>query len=269
MKSSVKYLLLAIVAAIALWSFTTVHGTDYIDSVKSGFLLNDSILTSEFNEQWKQKVNSNTQDLGKLYTENAIKVNLDGTFLAGRKNLSQYYERNPLHIKSIRTSKSIMAVLDSTTVYEIGHYSDSGENEFAHLILWRKADGKLLRELELIAPTEDAESYKPEIDKIRRDWMDVCNSHDTKELVTGFYSNNALYYNHRPMIIGHEAIIQEYSYMNDPNYELTLSPIIFEAVNGSLAFEIGRCSGSYPGNYILVWQKSDEGEWRIFFDSNI
>ena len=262
------YFLLLIIAS-STFGFVSLDDGQHFHNWKNVETMADSLSTSDFNEQWRQKINSGAEDLGQLYTKDAVKVMPNGTILEGRETISEHYKVNPQQVESISSLKNIIAVLDSTILYEIGSFSTSGKKEFAQLVLWRKAHGKLFRELELITPTENTKDLKPEIDKIRNDWMAVCNAHNTKKLVTEFYSENALYYNHRPMIIGHEAIIEEYGYMNNPNYELTLNPIIFEPVNGSMVFEIGQCSGSYNGNYVLVWQKNDSGEWRIFFDSNI
>jgi hypothetical protein len=45
--------------------------------------------------------------------------------------------------------------------------------------------------------------------------------------------------------------------------------MIIEAVNQELVFEIGQGSGSYNGNYLLVWKKGEDDVWRILLDSNI
>jgi hypothetical protein len=55
--------------------------------------------------------------------------------------------------------------------------------------------------------------------------------------------------------------------MNNPTYQLTLTPIAVEAAGKDIAFEIGQCSGSYGGKYILVWQKIGNN-WKVLFDSN-
>ena len=268
MKFTSRQLTFIILSAILLFSFTGFDRETSI-SKKNSVSEIDSLVTSDYNKQWQQKVNSGAENLGQLYTENAIKVHTDGKLSEGRGKISKYYKDNPHQIESITTVKSIIAVLDSTTVYEIGRFATADQKELAHLILWREENGKLLREVELVAPLEETGHFKSEIDQRRTEWMTLCNAHNAKDLVANIYSENALYYNHRPMIVGQEAIVTEYGYMNNPNYRLNLTPIIFKTINESLVFEIGQCSGSYPGNYVLVWQKNESGDWRIFFDSNI
>ncbi|MGI9550886.1 MAG: YybH family protein [Aurantibacter sp.] len=270
MNSIHKYILcLLVISAPFFFGFAPSSTKPHTAPSSNSTLKDDSLLTSNFNRQWQININSGNQGLDHLYTENAVKVQLGGAVLEGQAKILEYYKTKAYQIDSIVTVHSISAVLDSTTIYEIGRFWTSEKKGYAHLILWREKNGKLLRELEFMAPLESTENFSAQIDKKRTEWMALCNAHNTKGLVTKFYSENALYYNHRPMIIGQEAIIEEYSYMNDPNYKLTLNPTIFERVNTSIAFEIGQCSGSYPGNYVLVWQKGKDGDWRIFFDSNI
>ena len=99
--------------------------------------------------------------------------------------------------------------------------------------------------------------------------MQYCNAHQVDKLVNELYTKDALYYNHRPMINGRERLIQEYSYMGNPAYKLALKPITVRPFSKDLVVEIGQCEGSYPGKYILIWQRSDQGVWQIALDSNI
>lgn len=126
------------------------------------------------------------------------------------------------------------------------------------------------RELEFIARAAPTDStIQQAIDKRRAEWIRLCNAHNAAELVKELYSANAMYYNHKPLVIGHDAIIEDYQYMNEEKYSLTLTPIAVELVTNRLAYEIGQCSGSYGGKYMLVWQKDKTGQWSIVMDSNI
>jgi ketosteroid isomerase-like protein len=99
--------------------------------------------------------------------------------------------------------------------------------------------------------------------------MELCNANNAKALVTQLYSNNTIYFNHKPIVKGTADLIKEYSYMNNKNYHLNLQPLIVKVVNARFAFEIGQCSGGYNGKYILIWKKHADGNWKIFIDSNI
>ena len=228
----------------------------------------DSSKIAKAQQKWMQCINSDIEALGESYIENAVKINGAGEVLEGPLAIVENYRSQELQIDSVNTLKKIVAVLDSTIIYEIGHFW-STDQPFAHLVLWRNTNGTLLRELEFVTPIGANEANKDEISSSREQWMSLCNANNVKELVTEMYTENARYYNHKPMVMGREAITDEYEYMNNPAYQLKLNPLIVEMVNKTLAFEIGQCSGSYPGNYVLVWQKGEDDTWRILLDSNI
>lgn len=106
------------------------------------------------------------------------------------------------------------------------------------------------------------------IDNYRLEWMSYCNSHEVEKLVKELYVPDAYYYNRGRLLKGTKALVAEYSYMNSPNYSLKLTPKQVTFVNGNIAYEIGRCSGSYPLPYMLVWQKQTDNSWKILLDSN-
>ena len=99
--------------------------------------------------------------------------------------------------------------------------------------------------------------------------MELCNAHDPAILVNTLYTEDNLYFNHKPLVKGRTLLIQEYAYMARDNYELLLNPTFFYQLNDDMAYEIGQCKGSYNGKYILIWRKDDDGKWRVYMDSNI
>ena len=107
------------------------------------------------------------------------------------------------------------------------------------------------------------------INKRRAEWIERCNEHDASVLVDEVYAAVPLYYNHKPMIADKEALKEEYGYMNNPEYSLHLNPLHVEKVNSEMIFEIGQCSRSYNGKYILVWKKGENERWSVWIDSNI
>ena len=98
--------------------------------------------------------------------------------------------------------------------------------------------------------------------------MALCNAHDAHTLVSAMYTPDAIYYNHSGVVRGTEDIARTYSYMNRTSYQLTLTPLAVEVVSGKVALEIGQCSGSYNGKYVIVWVKTGEG-WQVLLDSNV
>lgn len=106
------------------------------------------------------------------------------------------------------------------------------------------------------------------IDKMRKEWMTLCNAHQVDQLVKQLYLPDAYYYNRGRLIQGTKALSAEYSYMNAPSYSLNLTPKHIVSVTSDIVYEIGQCSGSYPLPYMIVWKKQEDGKWLILMDSN-
>ena len=254
-----KYLLTFIVLFI-LSCNTNVEKTTEQDSPQT---------TTSENDTWLNQFNSNKDALANLYFESAIKIHPNGEVLVGRDAIIKDWEKVNWEIKSITELKKVVTHKSNTYKYEIGEFKNSNDETFKHLIIWNTKGKTNMRELEFVAKAEKSSSYTTEIDHRRNEWMKICNSHDAKKLVHQLYSENAIYYNHKPVVIGRESITKEYSYMNGEKYQLRLSPIHLEEVTENLAFEIGQCSGTYGGKYMIVWQKDETGKWYVLMDSNI
>lgn len=151
--------------------------------------------------------------------------------------------------------------------YEI-HTLSGRQKTYRQLLILREQDGSKKRALEMSAPIDDAPLDSAGIARARDEWMRLCNAHQPARLVETVYHPQAIYYNHKPVVIGTRAISEEYQYMAAPNYQLSLRPLALEPVNEWLAYEIGQCSGSYGEKYVIVWQKTADGEWKVLMDSN-
>ncbi len=171
----------------------------------------------------------------------------------GRK---YFYEKN----FSIRVS----AVLD----YETGEISVNSKT-FSVMFLKKKDDESGPRiEFLVLYEKEDAISQLSDIDQSREEWMRLCNAHKADELVKRLYAADAYYYNRGRLLQGTKSLAAEYSYMNNPNYSLKLTPKHVAFISPDKAYEIGQCSGSYPNPYMLLWEKQADGKWVILMDSN-
>jgi len=230
----------------------------------------DSLQTTiSDNDSWSNQFNSNKDFLTNLYFEKAIKINTNGEVLEGQNAIIEDWKKTNWKIKNTTELKRVSTHKNTPYEYEIGEFKNSNNEIFKHLIIWNTKEKTKTRQLEFIAKTEKYTSNKNEIDQRRKEWMSICNSHDAKKLVHELYAENAIYYNHKPVVIGRDAITKEYSYMNKETYQLTLTPIHLEGVTENLAFEIGQCSGGYGGKYMIVWQKDKTGKWYVLMDSNI
>jgi len=219
---------------------------------------------------WMNAVTSAEVDLGKKYTDKAIVVHADseGLKTIDVDNISDFYKNR--RWERVESLTSIAAFNAGTHIgYEIITFRANNEN-YIQLVIWNQKEGKPLRELEVLAKSESEDNVGHEaIDAARDEWIRVCNEHDPLKLVAERYTPDALYYNHKPMVVGTEAIAKEYGYMGNSSYQLNLTPLVTKMATSDLAFEIGQCSGSYQGKYLLVWRKSVKNGWQVAFDSNI
>ena len=147
-------------------------------------------------------------------------------------------------------------------------YSPSHPNPLLFMFLKGNQTASEGIEFLIIFEQQDAANQTSDLELARNEWMRLCNTHKVTKLVEQLYASNAYYYNRGRLLEGTKALKAEYSYMSSPNYSLKLTPkhIVFAAPD--IAYEIGRCSGSYPNPYMLLWKKTESGEWVILMDSN-
>jgi len=177
-------------------------------------------------------------------------------------------------ITPIMTEYQVTADEDRGISYMIRLAQDTSGYQYTELLIHETIDGvqeEVFYHMDnaLLTYKDQVTAIKKEIASRRKRWMQLCNNHRVRRLVEQLYTSDALYFNHKPMIKGTEALIKEYGYMNDEDYQLTLEPLKISVVNENAAFEIGQASGSYGGKYILIWERGDDGQWRIAVDSNV
>ncbi len=229
---------------------------------------NDIQVTIGENELWQKTLNENL-DIADLYLPSAYKLDMGGINAFSSSGIATKYAPRDFKIDSVYIDKRIQANNKGEKFYEIGGFHTSDGMEIKHLIIWDVTDSTLKRELEFFEKVSDPAMDQSVLDERRSRWMELCNAHDVDGLVNDLYANKSMYYNHKPMIVGRRGIISEYQYMSNENYSLKLDPWIVQPVNENIAFEIGLCSGSYGGKYVLIWVKEEDGIWRILMDSNI
>ena len=174
-----------------------------------------------------------------------------------------------MDVKDSKIFVELVANKKRGLIYEMSEIMDASDNKYKQILIWKDTDSLRHQAFEHIAPIGPSDVDLTEIEKRRNQWMELCNAHDSENLINEMYSENTLYYNHKPMVVGREELVKEYSYMNNAAYKLSLKPIIVEVVNENCVFEIGQCEGSYNGKYIIVWRNDFAGKWEVFIDSNI
>jgi len=221
------------------------------------------------NSKWKDLLNLKSDSLSNLYAEHAIKIFEDGTTMVGRQPIVDFYHTVSYSVNSFHSDTILMANAKRGLEYEMSEYTDNSNTKCKQIVIWEGKDSERERVFEFAVEMDETGDNLSEIDNRRDQWIKLCNMNNAENLINEMYSQNTLYFNHKPLVTGRKSLIEEYAYMNRENYELTLSPIIVDQVNQNLVFEIGQCKGSYNGKYIIIWRKEASGKWEVFIDSNI
>lgn len=220
---------------------------------------------------WAHAVNQkDTSKIAALYSEQGIKVITAVNILGGVTDIASFYDKADLTVTKEISRFSVLANAPRYIDYEVVEFHTKNNKEFLQLQIWRKSQEQRLIDFEYTTTLEApfAAMDTTELNQRREQWIRLCNAHDASALVREMYTSNTLYYNHKPLRKGVEELSQAYSYMNREQYRLTLTPLSVIPANADTVFEIGQCSGSYNGKYILIW-KQEDGKWKIFIDSNV
>ena len=241
-------------------------------------VLSMAILSSNINSQkedpnknWQSLMNGSSDYSLSVYHSKSVFIDANGNVFDSQEEKEIYIKKLKAELGSIRSITSIRktTVIPNKLEYEIGAF-ETTNSTYRHIVIWSFENNKKVRELEFITKKEASKkTLIDEINKARNKWITLCNKHNASNLVSTLYTPSAIYYNHKPVVIGTSAISKEYSYMNNPKYSLSLKPIHTEIVTNNMALEIGQCSGSYNGKYLLVWKKNKDDQWQIMVDSNL
>lgn len=226
----------------------------------------------EFGEEqaWQTAFNENLSSLLQQYDTTAVVITKDGAVLNTPTEVAAYLAGQQKSLVSIlRIDQHSRVPVANRIRYEIATLQTKTKQLYKQLVVRKEADGRPLRLLEMTVRFDGTSLDRTGINQARNRWMGLCNQHNARKLVEAMYLPEAIYYNHRPVVIGTDAIAETYRYMNRETYHLLLAPLVVEAVDATTAFEIGQCSGSYGGKYVLVWRKTPEGAWKVLMDANL
>lgn len=268
----IKYvrLIISFIAISCLGCNSPIKERD--NSQKGNAIAPSTIIESVENrdvKKWINYYNLKSDSLKYLYAQNAIKILENGAVLNGRDQIVDNILKSMLVLNSIERVTMIVAHKERAIEYEISENIYENDLREKTLTIWQTKNTERKRVFEFVSKVKESTLNHLALNERRELWMSLCNKHNAKNLIDELYSENTLYFNHKPIIKGRAQLVGEYAYMNNENYALTLEPEVVDKVNEGIIFEMGQCSGSYNGKYILIWRKDQDGEWRIFIDSNI
>lgn len=230
----------------------------------------DPPICAEANVIWTRLMKEQPHNIHAAYLPDAITLAGNGRIITEKKDRLAYFQ--PL-TNSRNGLKKIVPILcewaDQDVLYHLSQIELNQGPTYVQLVIWRKQNNLFYRELDFLAPLTPQRTDLVGLVNARNKWMAFCNDHNVEDLVGQLYAPDALYYNHKPLVIGQSSLIEVYAYMRSEDYTLKLEPIVMQPVNANMVVEIGHCSGSYNGKYILIWRKNENGQWTVWFDSNV
>lgn len=159
---------------------------------------------------------------------------------------------------------------DAGHYFEMGHYRPKSSEATAHayVVAWKRNGEDWQRELQILYPAQEEVSIDlSQIDQARRQWQELSNAHDHMQLVAELYAEG-YYFNQGRLFEGVDQIGEVYSYMSRPNWQIRLVPISVMPVQEDIVYELGQYISSGTGHYVIVWEKGDDGNWRVRLDFN-
>lgn len=232
------------------------------------FITISSFAQPILHDRWKSLFNTSVDSIHQAYTPNAVLITPYGKVYRTSEDRAAFYSKLKSEVGEIKSVTTLhQAEVTPDLRFEIGYFVTSNTRKFKYLIIGKKVNNEFVREIEILSESNSELPDPLGINEARNLWMKLCNSHQADELVSNVYAVQAIYYTNNRVLIGTVDITREYRYMNNPAYQLRLTPNIVEAAGKNLAFEIGQCSGSYQGKYALVWTKIGN-DWKVIFDSN-
>lgn len=235
---------------------------------------NDEVFCTmdQLNKDWLQAYNTDPKAIRNSYRENAVLFFDRENYIKGNQAICQCYSKNRVEIgqlKSIHTSYRVHLSENPDMVYEIGHVATEKDARYHFIIIWSKEEGIWLRELEVMVKNVPNSNDQEGIDAARRRWVELANEHSPEHLAAEVYTRDFTYYNRNTIYQGYENLSAAYAYMKDPDFQIDLKKEISVAVRPDLIYEIGKWMNPYySGSYIIIWERQQNGEWKIAFDSN-
>jgi ketosteroid isomerase-like protein len=228
-----------------------------------------NVKLDEANDKWMEDYNKKAGDVSECYTEQCVLFPENGKAITGKADIAQFYSQKYPNVSKVKTVQVKKRFIETPTlIYEVGTLITDKQEIYPYMVSWNGSKGTWQRELEAMAKKTTSHNDSMQINAAREKWMQLCNAHDHKKLVENLYLKDAYYYNRGRVLEGWESLFTEYKYMSQPSYHLSLKPISVMMVQPDLAYEVGKCSGSYGGHYMLVWEKQRDGEWKVCLDSN-
>lgn len=223
----------------------------------------------ERNRQWLAAFRADPDKLISFYTAQALLFFGKEPYIPGSASILRFYEdlSGQLTITDYQVVYRVCLKENPDMVYEIGSFLTGSGDSYLFLTLWSRQQERWLRVIDVLSPKAVSVPEDPDIDTARALWIRYSNSHNALSLAEHLYQKDFVYYNRGLLYESYAALADIYSYMNEDDFQVTLSKDVLLMAQTDLAFEIGTWTTNSTGSYIIVWEKRDN-RWGIRLDAN-
>jgi len=145
---------------------------------------------------------------------------------------------------------------------------NGNSDSYALLTAIRKEKGQLLKEFEyLIKISTGLTTPSEDITAMRDLWQKHSNDNRPDLVVKEVYASDAYYLNRGNLLNDPNSIIKEYGYMLQPSWTIELVEAGSLRVSEDCSIEVGTYAEG-RGQYLLIWRKTTDGNWKISLDFN-
>ncbi len=217
---------------------------------------------------WKDCLNNGGDSIKDFYFKESLLFK-DGIFYEGKENIEiSLKEKLSFKGKISNVELRNLKKYDTFKFLETGTITTETNAMYDYMIVWEFYKKNWNKTIELIFEHEKTEGIENEIEKARRKWELKAGTHDTVEIVKEMYMENGGYFGQEQLRVGHKELIEAFnSPFSDVNNNFKLEADYINVVSNKTVYEIGRYStGQFNGNYIFVWQKDENGNWKVGLD---
>lgn len=226
-------------------------------------------------KKWIHHVTKSPKKLDRLYLKQALLVTQEESVF-GQMPIEKFVSQNRNLFSNLSSNESTRIFEHSDRkVLDIGYIRIEDEHQIVidsvhYVVAWRRVGSDWLRELDVILPVGDDDPHVgSKLDQLRSTWVGYANSPNYATLVDSLFHHDAMYLNNSQMSKGHQAITQRFDFMKSPNFHINLKKQNVLPVDDSTVIDIGNwITNEFVGYYLILWQKTENGEWKILLYFN-
>ncbi|MBN1560328.1 hypothetical protein JW998_08760 [candidate division KSB1 bacterium] len=223
--------------------------------------------------KWLHRVNKSSKNLAKLYLKQPLLITREEAAF-GQMPVVQLIEQRRDLFQGVASAKSRelfehsdRKVLDCGVLY-IENDQDQIIDSLHYVTAWRMIGDDWLREVDIILPMTKT-AVGAQVDARRAAWVKYANGDDPESMVKDLFLHEAMYLNNSEMSKGHADIAKRLAFIVNSTFHINLAAKQVYAVDDRTIIDIGNwITNEFVGYYLILWQKDEHEEWKIYLYFN-